>query len=185
MQPRDKLETHKKTMTGGLIIRAGIATLLVPGTVVLLIPYFILHRTGFAGRPEISFLSVLSIIIAVVGLIALLHSIWGFVFHGSGTLAPVDPPGVLVISGLYRHTRNPMYLAVVLVLLSEAVYFRSPALFIYAAAAFLIFHFFVVFYEEPRLLSRFGREYQRYFEAVPRWRIKVRGFSGDRHGVSE
>jgi protein-S-isoprenylcysteine O-methyltransferase Ste14 len=76
-----------------------------------------------------------------------------------------------------------MYLAVIVVLPSEATYFRSLGLVIYAAAALLGFHLFVVLYEEPRPRSRFGQVYQRYFEAVPRWWITLRGFKANQRGT--
>jgi protein-S-isoprenylcysteine O-methyltransferase Ste14 len=114
--------------------------------------------------------------VGILELIALLHSSWRFAVHGKGTLAPIDPPKLLVIQGLYRHIRNPMYLSIIIVFLSEATCFRGLTLVIYAAAALLGFHLFVVFYKEPRLQSRFGEDYQRYFREIPRWWITWRGF---------
>jgi protein-S-isoprenylcysteine O-methyltransferase Ste14 len=150
---------------------------LIPGTVILLIPYFILGQVRFIEWPDISGVAVFAMMSGSVGLAVLLHCIWGFAVHGRGTLAPIDPPKVLVIRGLYRYTRNPMYLAVSLVLLSEALLFDSLPLLIYAAVALLGFHLFVVLYEEPGLRSQFGESYEEYFRAIPRWGISTRAFN--------
>ena len=163
-------------MNTKLALKATFTTLLIPGTVILLVPYFILHRSRVTDWPQPSFVTFLAIISGLTGLAVLFHCIWGFAVHGKGTLAPIDPPKGLVIHGSYRHTRNPMYLAVILVLLSEASYFGSFSVLIYAAAVFLGFHLFVVLYEEPHLQSRFGESYMEYASAIPRWRITLRGF---------
>ena len=88
---------------------------------------------------------------------------------GTGTPAPIDPPRNLVVSGLYRFVRNPMYVGVALVLLSEAALFGSFRLLEYALIVWAAFFLFVVAYEEPALRRKFGVSYQAYFEAVPRW----------------
>ena len=86
----------------------------------------------------------------------LLASVWEFFAAGDGTLAPIDAPRQLVVSGLYRFTRNPMYNGVVAVLLGQAWFFSSVRLLEYAATVLVCFHLFVVLYEEPSLESRFG-----------------------------
>jgi protein-S-isoprenylcysteine O-methyltransferase Ste14 len=102
--------------------------------------------------------------------IALMLWCWrDFAVRGGGTPAPVDAPRRLVVSGPYRHVRNPMYLAGITILLGEAALFRAPVLLAYAAAFLGLTHAFVVFYEERALLGRFGSEYQSYRAAVPRW----------------
>ena len=163
-------------MNSKLMLKATIITLLMPGTITFLIPYFILHRPGIADLPGFSVTAVFSIIAGLAGFTVLLHCIWGFAFHGKGTLAPIDPPKVLVVHGLFRHTRNPMYLAIIVVLLSEALFFYSLSLLIYAAVAFLSFHLFVILYEEPHLRTQFGESYEEYFKSTPRWRITTRAF---------
>jgi protein-S-isoprenylcysteine O-methyltransferase Ste14 len=87
---------------------------------------------------------------------------------------------VLVVRGLYRYTRNPMYLAIIEVLLSEALFFNSHGLLIYAAVAFLGFYLFVI-YEEPHQRSRFGESYEEYLKTIPRWRNSTRGFKATGH----
>jgi len=99
---------------------------------------------------------------------------WDFAFAGRGTPAPIDPPKELVVKGLYRYTRNPMYIGVLTLLFGEAVFFASRQILIYAGVVFLIFHLFVMLYEEPALRRKFGDSYQRYCSAVPRWFPKIR-----------
>jgi protein-S-isoprenylcysteine O-methyltransferase Ste14 len=161
-------------MNSKLMLRATLAAILIPGTVTLLVPYLLLRQAGVTGWPSISALGVLATIAGAAGLALLLHSIWAFTHHGRGTLAPLDPTKELVVRGFYRYTRNPMYTGVIVVLLSEALFFGSRGLLLYAVIAFLCFHLFVVFYEEPRLRAQFGDSYSEYVKKVPRWGIMVR-----------
>jgi protein-S-isoprenylcysteine O-methyltransferase Ste14 len=172
-------------MNRKLLLKATIAALVVPGTVVLLLPYFILHQTGPIEWPKFSGQAILASTTGLIGLGVLLHCIRGFATFGKGTLAPIDPPKILVVRGLYKFTRNPMYLAVVVVLLSESWLFKSFTLLIYGVAVFLVFHLFVTLYEEPRLHALFGESYEEYSKSVPRWRVKLAGFkSGNRRNES-
>ncbi len=164
-------------MNAKLILRASLFTLLFPGSVVGLFPFLIIHGASASGSIEFSVVTVIAVIAAMAGLAVLLHSIWGFAFHGHGTLAPVDPPRVLVVRGFYRFTRNPMYVGVLLVLFSEVLLFRSLSLIIYAGLVFVAFHLFVTAYEEPHLQTRFGQSYIDYCLAVPRWRIMLHAYS--------
>ena len=106
----------------------------------------------------------------------LLVCVWDFFQAGRGTLAPFDPPTRLVVRGLYRFTRNPMYNGVLALLLGQAWFFQSSALLQYALAIFIMFHLMVVVYEEPTLEMRFGESYRAYRGAVPRWGFTVRPF---------
>jgi protein-S-isoprenylcysteine O-methyltransferase Ste14 len=103
------------------------------------------------------------------GAAIVLRCIWDFAAKGRGTLAPVDPPKQLVVQGLYRYVRNPMYLGVLLVLLGETAFFGSPALLQYTLAWFFLVNLVVVLYEEPSLRNRFGDSYERYRRSVHRW----------------
>jgi protein-S-isoprenylcysteine O-methyltransferase Ste14 len=164
-------------MNSRLILKASIITLGVPGSAIFLLPYAIMHRTGVTHLPDVSVVSFLAIIAGLTGLAVLLFCITGFAVHGNGTLAPIDPPKVLIIRGPYRYTRNPMYLAVVSILLSEALFFNSSSLLIYAVGVFLCFHLFVRIYEERHLRSQFGKSYEDYCVAVPRWLVTTRGYT--------
>lgn len=87
---------------------------------------------------------------------------WDFTFAGRGTPAPIDPPKKLVVRGLYRYVRNPMYVGVFSILLGEALFFESQRLLVYAAVVFFFFYLFVILYEEPILRQKFGESYQKY-----------------------
>lgn len=146
-----------------LFIRNLVAAALVPGSVTVLVPWLILrggdasvrHRTG--------------LVIIAAGTAVLFRCIWEFAVKGRGTLAPVDPPKRLVVSGLYRYVRNPMYVGVVLILAGEAWTFGSPALATYAVGFFLVANLFIRVHEEPALRRRFGASYADYVREVPRW----------------
>jgi protein-S-isoprenylcysteine O-methyltransferase Ste14 len=92
-----------------------------------------------------------------------------FARSGRGTPFPLDPPKELVVSGLYRHVRNPMYIAVLNVVLGEMIVFRSGEMAVYWLSVFAGFHLFVVLYEEPTLRRKFGPTYEEYVRSVPRW----------------
>lgn len=168
-------------MNARLILKSLLITLLMPGSVVGLLPFLILRSSPERATVGISPISILAIVGAFAGISVLLFSIWEFAFRGRGTLAPIDPPRILVVSGFYRYTRNPMYLAVVLTLLCEALFFQSYALLLYAGFMFLGFHMFVRFYEEPHLRSHFGRSYDDYMKSVPRWWITRSPYEGEGH----
>ena len=99
----------------------------------------------------------------------LLYAFTRFVIEGRGTPAPVAPPERLVIGGIYRYVRNPMYLAVCSLIVGQALLLGRPILLAYAAAVGAMFFCFVRLYEEPRLRSQFGESYEAYRRAVPRW----------------
>ncbi len=164
-----------------LIANALLFTALVPGVVIVGVPCVILGGFACEAPNELSILQTLALFTGLIGIAVLLHCIWSFALFGQGTLAPVKPPQVLVIRGLYRITRNPMYLGVTAVLISEYVFFGNAGLLLYALAAALCFHLFVVYYEEPHLRKRFGEEYLRYCGSVPRWTVTLRSFSGRNH----
>jgi protein-S-isoprenylcysteine O-methyltransferase Ste14 len=158
-------------MTTNLIVRAVFFTIALPGVVAFATPCLILRRAASLHMPRISALTVAAAAFWTESVAALLHSIWGFAMYGEGTLAPVDPPKHLVVRGLYRYTRNPMYLAVGSMLLSEAILFSSGAVLAYAALCGLLFDAFVMCYEEPTLQREFGPLWEQYCRAVPRWGI--------------
>ena len=82
---------------------------------------------------------------------------------------PFDPPKYLVVKGLYRLTRNPMYIGVLFVLFGEILLFESTVLIMYSFFVWLTFHTFVILYEERTLKDKFGESYEQYFGSVPRW----------------
>jgi protein-S-isoprenylcysteine O-methyltransferase Ste14 len=152
-----------------LVLRSVFFTVVVPGTVAVLIPYVIVSGGRAAWPGRWGALQCLALAPIAMGTAILLWCIWDFARVGRGTLAPVDPPKELVVEGLYRYARNPMYLGVLILLLGEATWFESVALLEYAVGWFVVIHLVVVLYEEPALRRRFGESYEAYCRSVRRW----------------
>jgi protein-S-isoprenylcysteine O-methyltransferase Ste14 len=108
-------------------------------------------------------------LLIALGAASLLHAFYRFVVEGLGTPAPVAPPERLVVGGVYRHVRNPMYLAVAATIVGQALLLGQFGLLVYAAAFGAVVFFFVRFYEEPALHRQFGDQYDAYRRAVPGW----------------
>jgi protein-S-isoprenylcysteine O-methyltransferase Ste14 len=143
--------------------------LLVPGNVIGVVPYLL---SGWRMAPP--FLGVTATRWVGAALIALGLPLFGdfatrFVREGRGTPAPIAPTAVLVVGGPYRFTRNPGYVAVLALVLGQALLFGSRAVLLYAAALAIGFHLFVIMNEEPTLRRRYGVQYDRYCALVPRW----------------
>ena len=151
------------TQASGLFWRALAAFLALPAIVAGLVPWLLL-RDG-ARFDWIAF----PVVVAGTGL--LLWCIRDFYIAGRGTLAPWAPPKHLVTVGLYRVSRNPMYLAVLVILAGLALGFRSRTLALYAAGMALVFHLRVVIFEEPWLARTFGEDWPAYRARVPRWLV--------------
>ncbi len=151
-----------------LFIRSVFFTILQPGTVTVLIPYWLIssRSSGVLSHQPVCY-SGLPLV--VIGAAMLLWCIWDFFSSGRGTISPIDPPKHLVVRGLYRYVRNPMYVAVVTTLLGEAIFFISSPILIEAAIFFVLATLFVMLYEEPTLRREFGESYERYSQTVGRW----------------
>lgn len=153
-----------------LFLRNLLFTALQPGLVVGLFPYLILNRDPTEiYRGPFGLLEYLGILLFVIGAAVLLDCIIRFAIQGQGTLSPADPTRKLVISGMYRYSRNPMYWGVMMMLIAEALFFESSNLWIYAAFIFIAFYLFILIFEEPRLRKDFGEEYEAYRKKVRRW----------------
>jgi protein-S-isoprenylcysteine O-methyltransferase Ste14 len=138
---------------------------LAPGVVAGVIPYLM---TGWEGEAPVA-LQVLGALLTAAGAAVLIHAFARFVREGVGTPAPVAPTQHLVVGGLYRYLRNPMYVAVVACAAGQAAIFGDAALLLYAAGLLVLFVAFVKGYEEPALRQQFGAEYDAYRRAVPGW----------------
>jgi protein-S-isoprenylcysteine O-methyltransferase Ste14 len=151
-----------------LAVRSLAWTLLIPGLFAGYVPwrYFGLRDVHLDLQSPVHLFALLCIGLGVVLLGA---CIWEFARSGRGTLAPVDPPRELVVRGLYRYVRNPMYLSVTLIVLGEFLLTWSRPLLIYWVIWFTAANLFVIGYEEPTLRRRFGVAYDRYREEVGRW----------------
>jgi len=150
---------------------AGIATalflLIAPGTVAGLIPWWITGWRFSGGEWLGAEIAGALLILGAVGV--LVESFARFAWKGLGTPAPVFPTRHLVVSGLYRFVRNPMYVAVASAIFGQALLFVSLRLVGYGVLVWVCFHAFVVLYEEPTLRKTFGAEYESYRVQVPRW----------------
>ncbi|MFP6639589.1 MAG: isoprenylcysteine carboxylmethyltransferase family protein [Myxococcota bacterium] len=148
-----------------LLLKNLLATLVLPGTVAVLVPWLIEgNESTTSGR-------ALAMALPVFGLGGAIYAwcVWDFASFGRGTPAPMDPPKKLVIRGLYRFTRNPMYLGVLTVILAWALLFEAASLAAYAMIVAIGFHMFILLYEEPHLEREFGSEYLAYKTEVGRW----------------
>ncbi len=154
------------TRVVGPLLKTLVFTIVVPGTVAVIIPRYLMG--GFPS-PALGALPALGCIAIFLGACIYFLCAWEFAVCGLGTPAPIAPTKFLVVSGLHRYVRNPMYLGVALVILGEAGLFRAPHLAEYAVVMLLIAHLFVIFYEEPTLRRQFGESYEEYRRTVPRW----------------
>ncbi len=160
------------------VLGSALFLLIAPGIVAGLVPWWISRwdvRGPLLGFPPIRALGVLLI---VLGIPVLLESFARFALQGVGTPAPVFPTRHLVVKGFYRYVRNPMYLAVVSVILGQGVILGNVSLLAYGAIVWLAFHLFVLAYEEPILRKTFGAEYDTFCANVPRWVLRLSPWSG-------
>jgi protein-S-isoprenylcysteine O-methyltransferase Ste14 len=156
---------------------------LAPGVVAGLVPWWL---TGWSARAPLPWwwlpLRVVGVALLVAGAGVLVHAFARFVVEGLGTPAPVAPTQELVVGGLYRYVRNPMYLAVLAAILGQALILARPVLLGYAVVVAAAFVVFVRAYEEPTLARQFGARYQAYRQAVPGWWPRGRPFRGSQPG---
>ena len=140
--------------------------MLVPGTVAGLIPWLL---TGWEARDPWPPLPIIGVVLIVAGVGVLLHAFLRFVVEGVGTPAPVAPTRQLVVGGLYRYVRNPMYLAVAATIVGQGLVLGRLVLVAYAVVFAVAVVAFVRWYEEPTLRRQFGDQYEEYRRAVPGW----------------
>jgi protein-S-isoprenylcysteine O-methyltransferase Ste14 len=155
------------------IVGSAIFLVIAPGFVAGLVPWWISRWRFEDSFPAMPLFHVVFRIaggaLATLGLIGLLDSFARFAVQGLGTPAPVFPTKHLVVTGLYRYVRNPMYVAVVSTILGQGFIFGNLRLLEYGAIVWLLFHLFALAYEEPALKASFGVEYDAFRAAVPRW----------------
>ena len=162
------------------IFKTFIFTVLVPGMIGVFLPYRLAQSPAVRESMPLGNFRYVGPLLIVVGGLIYLWCAWDFATTGKGTPAPIDPPKHLVVKGLYRYVRNPMYCGVLCVVLGQAVWFESGQLFIYAGLGFLIFNLFVLAYEEPVLRRNFGEAYGSYCATVPRWLPALRRRPSDK-----
>ena len=147
-------------------VGSAVFLVLAPGVVAGVIPWLLTdwHST----HPPIPVAAVGYVLVGA-GALVVLQAFARFVTEGSGTPAPVAPTERLVVGGLYRYVRNPMYLAVGSMIVGQALLLGRPVLLAYAALFAAVVVAFVRGYEEPVLTERYGEEYVAYCDAVPGW----------------
>src|SRR5215204_3335516 len=145
---------------GNAILGTAVFLALAPGFVAGIVPGLI---TGWEVRAHLPApFRALGAVVCLVGISFLLHAFARFALEGLGTPAPVAPTERLVVGGVYRHVRNPMYLAVGSTIVGQALLFGQPELLAYAALFGALVYSFVRFYEEPTLTQQFGADYRAY-----------------------
>jgi len=159
---------HKGTIAWALF-KTAVFTLVVPGTVGVLIPSVLLSESDGSYRLPAPAWRWIGFFPLIAGAGFYFKCAWDFAVTGLGTPAPIDMPRRLVVKGLYRFVRNPMYAGVASFVVGQAILFGSVAVGVYIVCVWLICNLFVVFYEEPTLRRKFGAEYEEYCRRVPRW----------------
>ena len=151
------------------VLGSAVFFVLAPSVLAGFIPWWVTHwefRLPFLGLEATRVAGMLLIAAGIPGLI---DSFARFALQGLGTPAPIAPTRTLVVTGLYRYVRNPMYVAVVAVILGQAILLGDRRLIAYGVLIWLAFHAFVVSYEEPVLKRNFGAQYEAFRANVPRW----------------
>ena len=169
MASADKSEPNRLVA----LVKLGVFTLVVPCTVALWLPRY-LYPSVYRTPIEWGLHAAGGIVLMALGIAGYLWCALDFAFVGRGTPAPIDPPKELVVRGLYRYVRNPMYISVATALGGECLLFRSWVLARYLVYCFAIIFLVVLFYEEPALRGKFGAAYEKYCRDVPRWIPRLR-----------
>lgn len=161
------------------IIGSAIFLVIAPGTVAGYVPWRICH--WHIAPPFLGFVPfrAIGVLFIITGLPVLLDSFARFAIQGLGTPAPVAPPRHLVVSGLFRYVRNPIYVAVLLLIFGQGLLFGSVTVLEYGVAVWVGFFAFVVLYEEPTLRRSFGEQYVEYCANVRRWIPRLKGWHGN------
>jgi protein-S-isoprenylcysteine O-methyltransferase Ste14 len=152
-----------------VLARAVTYSALFIGLLLIFLPDRILSTTGIMQPAAIGAWQFAGILLGSAGAVVTIMCILTFVFAGSGTPAPFDPPRKLVVRGPYRRVRNPMYLGAGFALGGAAAFYQSLPLLVYAGVFLFITHLFVVLYEEPTLRRTFDGDYDAYCQRVGRW----------------
>lgn len=155
--------------TSSLVLRSLLAGAWFAFWFFLAFPAGVLWLSGTSWLPPAGWTRWLGGAVLVASHLALVQQVRSFIVDGGGTHAPFDPPRIVIRHGVYARIRNPMYLTYVVIVLGEALLYRSLALLFYAFAFWGLAHLFLVTQEEKRLARRHGAEWQDYASHVPRW----------------
>jgi protein-S-isoprenylcysteine O-methyltransferase Ste14 len=155
------------------VVGSAVFLVIAPGFVAGLAPWWISHWQIERPLLGIPLFRLGGGLLVTLGAVGLLDSFIRFALQGVGTPAPVFPTCHLVVTGLYRYVRNPMYVAVVFTILGQGLILGNVTLLEYGGIVWLLFHEFVLIYEEPALRASFGSEYKSFCAEVPRWIPRV------------
>ena len=133
------------------------------------VPYKMISSENHLVIDQIEKISFIGPIFIVIGIIGYLLCFWNFIFDARGTPLPGDTQKHLIVKGLYRYVRNPMYISWYLIILGEALFFKSLDLLFYLFSWIIFFQIKVIFFEEPSLKKKFGVTYEQYRKSVRRW----------------
>jgi protein-S-isoprenylcysteine O-methyltransferase Ste14 len=160
------------------IAGSAIFLIIAPGTLAIYLPWT--FTRWHMAPPLLGFFSfrLIGAMLIALGLPVLLDSFGRFAIQGLGTPAPIAPPKHLVVTGLYRYVRNPMYVAVVSLIFGQALLFGRAGVLEYGVIVWLGFHIFVLAYEEPTLRGKFGDEYKEFCAHVRRWWPRITPWRG-------
>jgi protein-S-isoprenylcysteine O-methyltransferase Ste14 len=171
-----------QTVTTKARISAALGTaiflIVAPGTFAVFIPWWMSRWRMQASFPGVTALRAIGILLISAGSIVVLDAFIRFAWQGIGTPAPIYPTRRLVVSGAYRYVRNPMYVALVAIILGQALLFANIQIFIYGFCFWLPTHLFVRFYEEPTLRRTFPEDYAAFTAHVPRWIPRLTPWQG-------
>jgi protein-S-isoprenylcysteine O-methyltransferase Ste14 len=156
------------------ILGSALFFLVAPVLIAGVVPWWVSHWSMQEPLFGLSFTRMLGVFLILIGIPVLLESFARFALQGRGTPAPIAPTRHLVVTGSYTRVRNPIYLAVVSIILGQGLLLGSVALLAYGAILALGFHIFVLAYEEPTLRTTFGDEFEEYCARVPRWVPRLR-----------
>ena len=162
------------------ILGSALFFVVAPSVVAGLIPWWITHWEFLPPFLDLQATRAVGIVLIVLGLPGLIDSFARFALQGRGTPAPIAPTQSLVVTGLYRYVRNPMYVSVVALILGQAILVGDWRLLAYGGIMWLAFHTFVLIYEEPTLAQTFGSEYEEFRANVRRWIPRLSPWRADR-----
>ena len=156
------------------ILGSAIFLVVAPGIVAGYVPWLLSRWHFHPARAGLLWLRIMGALLIIGGLPILLDSFARFALQGLGTPAPVFPTRHFVVTGWFRYVRNPMYVAVVSIIVGQGLLFGNVSVLEYGAAVWVAFFLFVLLYEEPTLRRTFGDEYEQFRANVPRWIPRLR-----------
>jgi protein-S-isoprenylcysteine O-methyltransferase Ste14 len=173
------MNVFSKNRRAAAVIGTVIFLFVAPGFFSGVVPWWICRWRVHASFPGFAAVRAAGALLMLLALAVLLDSFVRFALEGMGTPAPVFPTERLVVSGFYRYVRNPMYVAVVALVLGQGLFFGDMRVIAYGLCAWLVTHVFVLLYEEPTMRRTFPADYAVFSAHVPRWIPRLRPWQGN------